>query len=94
LGNHRRASTGERGTPQRSCIGCGRCRSKAELVRVALGPDGHPRVDSARVMPGRGAYLCGKGCLAAAVKRKAFQRAFRGKVKWLDLTSLEIALAQ
>jgi len=36
--------------------------------------------------------LCGKGCLAAAVKRKVFQRAFRGKMKQLDRKNLEAAL--
>jgi len=91
LGIHKNTAP-HSGIPQRSCIGCGRSRSKADLVRVALGGDGKPRVDAAGLMPGRGAYLCGSGCLAAAVKRKAFQRAFRGKVKWLDLSSLETAL--
>ncbi len=36
--------------------------------------------------------MCGKGCLAAAVKRKVFQRAFRGKMKRLDRKTLEAAL--
>jgi predicted RNA-binding protein YlxR (DUF448 family) len=51
-------------------------------------------LDNAHVAPGRGAYLCGLGCLKAAQKRKAFQRAFRGKAKLLELTSLEEALHQ
>jgi predicted RNA-binding protein YlxR (DUF448 family) len=42
---------------------------------------------------GRGAYLCGIGCWSAACKKKVFHRAFRGKLKRLDLTSLEAALA-
>ncbi|HME90219.1 MAG TPA: YlxR family protein, partial [Myxococcaceae bacterium] len=49
------------GTPQRTCIGCGRSRAKPDLIRVALGADERPRVDAAGVMPGRGAYLCGSG---------------------------------
>jgi predicted RNA-binding protein YlxR (DUF448 family) len=35
-------------------------------------------------LPGRGAYLCGAGCLTAALKRKAFGRAFRGKAGRVD----------
>jgi predicted RNA-binding protein YlxR (DUF448 family) len=59
---------------------------------LVLGKESQPVVDRGQVAAGRGAYLCGKGCLAAALKRKVFQRAFRGKVKHLDLTSLEAAL--
>ena len=65
--------------PVRSCIGCGTRRSQAELIRLGVGPEGGVVVDGRRRLPGRGAYLCGAGCLAAAVKRKAFGRAFRGK---------------
>jgi predicted RNA-binding protein YlxR (DUF448 family) len=49
-------------------------------------------LDTPQTAPGRGAYLCGAGCLKAAAKRKAFQRAFRGKVQSLELTRLEAAL--
>jgi len=49
-------------------------------------------LDTLQTASGRGAYLCGEGCLKAAAKRKAFQRAFRGKVKSLDLTRLEVVL--
>ena len=51
-----------------------------------------PVVDKPQTAPGRGAYLCGKGCLAAASKRKAFQRAFRGLMKSLETTNLEADL--
>lgn len=50
-------------------------------------------MDASHADPGRGAYLCGAGCLKAAVKRKAFQRAFRGRMKELELERLEAALA-
>jgi hypothetical protein len=79
--------------PERSCIGCGAKRSKGALLRLVLNAEGQLRVDGDQVAPGRGAYLCGPGCLKAAVKRKAFQRAFRGKVQALDLGSLERALS-
>ena len=49
-------------------------------------------LDTLQTAPGRGAYLCGAGCLKAAAKRKAFQRAFRGKMKSLDMTRLEAVL--
>lgn len=67
--------------PVRSCIGCGRHDAKERLLRLALDPDGAPRVDFARTLPGRGGYLCGAGCLKAAMKKKALGRAFRGKAR-------------
>jgi predicted RNA-binding protein YlxR (DUF448 family) len=65
---------------ERTCIGCGQKKPKALLRRMVLGEDGGPVYDRAQVAAGRGAYLCGPGCLAAAVKRKAFGRAFRGMI--------------
>jgi len=81
-----------RSIPQRTCIGCGRTRPKGELIRLVANLSGQPTVDSTGRQRGRGAYLCSRLCLAAAAKRKAFQRAFRGKVRSVDLTSLELAL--
>ena len=77
--------------PVRSCIGCGAKRLQEELTRLGVGPEGLV-VDWRRRLPGRGAYLCGVGCLAAAVKRKAFGRAFRGKTGPVDLLLLGQAL--
>jgi len=59
-----------------------------------LSPDGQPRIDAEQREPGRGAYLCGAGCLKAAVKRKAFGRAFRGRALPMDLDRLEVALRE
>jgi predicted RNA-binding protein YlxR (DUF448 family) len=42
-----------------------------------LGPDG-PTVS--RVAPGRGAWLCSEACLHIAIRRKAFERAWRRAV--------------
>lgn len=70
--------------PVRSCLGCGTKRAQRELTRVALDPEGEVVVDRERRLPGRGAYLCGAGCLTAALKRKAFGRAFRGKAGKVD----------
>ena len=74
--------------PIRSCVGCGARKAQAELTRVALDPQGEVVVDRERRLPGRGAYLCGAGCLTAALKRKAFGRAFRGKAGKVDPSRL------
>jgi uncharacterized protein len=74
--------------PVRTCIGCGARKAQSELTRVVVGPDGGLVVDRKRRLPGRGAYLCGAGCLTAAVKRKAFGRAFRGKAGLVDPSRL------
>ena len=73
----------------------------SELVRLAA-PDGRVAVASRRggaVMPrqGRGAWLHPTPeCVAAAVKQRAFGRAFRGRVDGLDpvrlLSDVSVAL--
>ena len=74
-------------TPERTCIGCRRKCDKDELVRVVLCPDeiaGDPAgiaLDINGRMKGRGAYLCRNSeCLELAVKKKAFNRAFKQAV--------------
>ena len=65
--------------PERTCVGCRRRRPQGELVRL-VGAEGRvvPALPGA---PGRGAYVCPDAqCLEAAVKRRAFARAFRGPV--------------
>jgi uncharacterized protein len=63
--------------PERSCVGCRRKRAQAELIPLRLDA-GRVRV-AAVGAGGRGAYLCpDPACLAAAEKRRAFGRAFRG----------------
>ena len=81
-------------TPERSCIGCGAKKPKRALSRLVLDHEGQPRLDAKQDAPGRGAYLCGAGCLTAAMKRKAFQRAFRGELKGLDHGGLQAALGR
>lgn len=78
--------------PERTCLGCRTRKDQADLDRLALrpGPEG-PRVvwDKGRRLGGRGAWLCrgDESCLALAVKRRAFGRAFRTGEN-LDLTTL------
>ena len=63
--------------PERTCVGCRRTRAQAELIRLVL-EGGCVRLARPGA-PGRGAYLCpDPACLAAATRRGAFARAFRG----------------
>jgi predicted RNA-binding protein YlxR (DUF448 family) len=78
--------------PERTCIGCGAKKEQSSLVRLALGPGGQITIDRTGKAGGRGAWLCGAGCLKAALKRKAFARAFRGKAAPFEATALEAAL--
>ena len=74
-------------TPERTCVGCRRRRDQSELVRLVL-KEGRVIPGSAGA-PGRGAYLCpDTTCLAAAEKKRAFARAFRGPAT-LDASVLE-----
>lgn len=70
--------------PERTCIGCGRRRGQEELVRFQVDEGVHPprvvRSDRGS-RAGRGAYLCvNPECLDAALGRRGFSRAFRGRV--------------
>jgi len=49
------------------------------LVRCVLDDDGSIRVD--RRAPGRGAWLCGSGCVEPARRKRAFDRAWRTTVR-------------
>lgn len=81
-------------TPVRTCIGCRGTEDHTKLVRLVLGGVTGSRSvlpDWRRRMPGRGAWLhLDDACLQTALKRGAFNRAFRGRV---DATSLAGLLA-
>ena len=64
--------------PIRTCIGCRQRRPQAELLRCVIDADAVVRID--RHAPGRGAWLCGSGCIEPARRRKAFDRAWRTAV--------------
>ena len=78
---------------ERTCIGCRRVVPASELVRLAA-PDGRValairRGGAAMTRQGRGAWLHpSPDCVSAAVKQRAFGRAFRGKVDGVDLVRL------
>jgi predicted RNA-binding protein YlxR (DUF448 family) len=83
--------------PERTCLGCGKKQQKSLLHRLVLNAQHQPLLDRAQNAPGRGAYLCGPGCLKAATKKKAFQRVFKKAFQQatspaLDLTTLEADL--
>lgn len=63
--------------PERTCIGCGRKRSRADLVRL-VAQAGRVVLDPAKTASGRGAWLCPSvACFDLAGKRRAFRRALR-----------------
>lgn len=67
--------------PQRTCLGCRKALDKEALVRYVLTPDRRVVCDYRGKLPGRGAYTCiDRQCLSEAVRRKQFNRAFRGEV--------------
>ena len=62
-------------------MGCRTAAPREELVRFA-GVDGRVVPDPAARLPGRGAWLHpDRACFEQAVARRAFQRAFRGRVE-------------
>ena len=66
--------------PVRTCVGCRLRRPQQDLVRCVLTAAGEPAVS--RTAPGRGAWLCvpPMACFELAVRRKAFDRAWRRPV--------------
>jgi predicted RNA-binding protein YlxR (DUF448 family) len=62
------------------------------LVRCVLDADGSIRVD--RRAPGRGAWLCGTGCVEPARRKRAFDRAWRTTVRPEAIEELTIQLAE
>ncbi|MFI5085037.1 MAG: YlxR family protein [Actinomycetales bacterium] len=71
--------------PERTCVGCRRRDTQSQLLRIVrdLGSSGTAAVvpDPRRRLAGRGAWLHpDAGCLALALKKRAFSRAFRGPV--------------
>ena len=64
--------------PMRTCIVTRVTQSPEAMIRFVLGPDGAVVPDLRARLPGRGAWVtASRETLAAAVKRRAFNRAFR-----------------
>lgn len=80
------------GGPTRTCVGCRATAAAPDLLRV-VAADGEVCPDPGRVLPGRGAHLHrDPGCLALAVRRRAFPRALRVPGP-LGTAAVEAALA-
>lgn len=79
--------------PERTCVGCGRKRAQATLVRFTRGPAGL-RVHLERG-EGRGVYLCPDAdCLGRAAKRKTLQRALGAEIGPVSVSGLREAIHQ
>lgn len=79
--------------PMRSCIVCRECKDKSELLRVVRRPDGTVVIDRTGKEPGRGAYVCANGgCMATAVKKRMFNRAFKQQLNNAVYDSLTAAM--
>lgn len=80
---------------QRSCLGCRQVFDQDRLVRYVLSPDGEVLVDYRHKLPGRGAYTClDRGCIDSAVKRRQFDRSFRGSLRNVEAEILSEAVRQ
>ena len=67
--------------PQRRCIVTGERLAKETMVRCVVGPDGSIVPDVGAALPGRGLWLTSRrDIVAAAVKKRAFDRAARRSV--------------
>lgn len=84
-------STGARSNPERTCVGCGRRRPQAELIRVSGGRRGlEVHLERGE---GRGAYLCPDlRCVERTVKQKALQKALGAEVRPLSVPQLREAI--
>ena len=73
----RKAASTEKGS-ERTCIACRSTAARGELIRCVVDQDGGVWVDPYLKAPGRGAHLCYlPKCIEVALKKKAFQRAFK-----------------
>jgi predicted RNA-binding protein YlxR (DUF448 family)/ribosomal protein L30E len=71
-----------RGGLARLCLATGEAKPVEEMIRYVVAPDGAIVPDLAKKLPGRGAWvLATEAALKAAIEKKAFARAFRGKGK-------------
>ena len=80
-------TTTDRTVPHRMCIGCRRSLPQTQLVRTSLGRHG---AAVSRTAPGRGAWLCSTSCFDTAMKRRAFERAWKQQVSADALSALRI----
>lgn len=67
---------------ERRCVATGAVKPEAELLRVALAPDGTLVADVAAKLPGRGGWVSAdRASIELAVKKRLFNRAFEKPVE-------------
>jgi len=75
--------------PERTCVACRRTASPEALLRLARTPDGSIVADWRGSLGGRGAHVCPtRSCIAAAVRGRSLDRAFRAAVRCPDADEL------
>jgi len=76
-------------SPKRSCSVCRVKSDKNDLIRLVKSPDGKIFIDSAKKLPGRGAYICPDlECLEKAKKSGVLSHALKAEIDnnfWLEL---------
>lgn len=83
--------TGPKRLPQRSCIGCGKVKSKRELVRLVRTTEGVVEIDGLGKKPGRGAYVCpDPECWHLAMKKNRLEHTLRTKISTANLAALSL----
>ncbi|MEV6566227.1 YlxR family protein [Streptomyces sp. NBC_01456] len=71
--------THARACPERTCLGCRERAAKGDLLRIVQ-IEGQCAPDPRGTLPGRGAYVHPTPvCLDLAVRRRAFNRAYRAR---------------
>lgn len=76
--------------PVRTCVGCRQRAEQGDVVRFVL-RDAQVILDAEASMPGRGAWLHPhRECFDAALKRRAFARAFRQPAQTAGLSFEQI----
>jgi uncharacterized protein len=81
--------------PIRTCVACRTSGDKRGLLRVVRGSDGLISIDPTGKKPGRGAYICRSSkCVAAAVKKKMFERALRTAIPAEMIEQIEFAVQE
>ena len=64
--------------PLRQCVGCGKMKSKKELMRVIKTPEDEIVLDDTGKRNGRGAYICReRSCLQKAQKSRGLERSLK-----------------
>ena len=68
--------------PERRCIATMESHPQSRMIRFVLSPEGEVTPDLAHRLPGRGAWVIAtREAIETAVKKNAFARAFKGKVR-------------